>query len=639
MKNKAIDFADLKPFLVNYLQDEHGITELRKNFACPVCGNGHKTPCCSYYGDTHHIHCFSCGYSGDVINLVSHDKSMTPREAAEYIVNRYGVGEPLKPTLKKEPVKEVHAPLVDYRTYIDRCNQSEKAMAFFQSRGLSARTIKRFHLGYDEERKLAIIPYSYFFYIGRKDYPAANRYHIEAGSRKPFPFNQHALLKSSKKPLFVVEGEINAMSLEEIGFPAVGIGSGTGWRLFNSFVTEHKTMRPVIIMLDNDEAGTAAQQELIKGLPEYIKYYSAVFPFADKDINDVLQENRAELEKEMALIYEKAEAEFLNTPQNRIEASSAIFALDSFLNKVKGNAFKPIETGYKKLDKALGGGFYNGLVIVSAAPSEGKSTISMQIVENIAEQSGRDVLIFSYEMSKEQLLARTLSRLTYECSGKNKDYSMTALEILQGDKWEALGADKLKCFNPATERYRENIAPHIYIFDDCEPTKEAILERIAEYSNLEKEKAAPIILIDYLQLLDTGSKDFVTGCKDITLALKQYAIKNETLVIAISSVNRESQKTGTSLTSGYGSSFTEYSSDYVLTLDFTAIKKKQDISKEELKQAEIRDMSITIQKNRMGATGETIEMYYAAAYNHFEEKTLEQAIADDVKTASSKRKV
>ena len=70
-----------------------------------------------------------------------------------------------------------------------------------------------------------------------------------------------------------------------------------------------------------------------------------------------------------------------NSPLQEI---SGISALDRLITKVQNPDFKPIPTGFKALDRKLGGGLYSGLVTLSAAPSEGKSALAMQIVENMA---------------------------------------------------------------------------------------------------------------------------------------------------------------------------------------------------------------------------------------------------------------
>ncbi|MCL2355466.1 MAG: DnaB helicase C-terminal domain-containing protein, partial [Oscillospiraceae bacterium] len=78
-------------------------------------------------------------------------------------------------------------------------------------------------------------------------------------------------------------------------------------------------------------------------------------------------------------------------------------ALD-FLGTVEAPA---IPTGFKNLDDALDGGLREGLYVLGAVPSLGKTTFALQIADYIAKQ-GRDVLIYSLEMTKIRLTARSI---------------------------------------------------------------------------------------------------------------------------------------------------------------------------------------------------------------------------------------
>ena len=70
-----------------------------------------------------------------------------------------------------------------------------------------------------------------------------------------------------------------------------------------------------------------------------------------------------------------------------------------------------IPTGFKNFDSILDGGLYEGVYILGAIPSLGKTTLALQIADQIAE-AGEDVLIFSLEMARRELMAKSISRLT-----------------------------------------------------------------------------------------------------------------------------------------------------------------------------------------------------------------------------------
>ena len=66
-------------------------------------------------------------------------------------------------------------------------------------------------------------------------------------------------------------------------------------------------------------------------------------------------------------------------------------------------------TGFKDLDNTLAGFQRSDLIILAARPSMGKTALALNFAHNIAVQANQPVLIFSLEMSKEQLVDRLLS--------------------------------------------------------------------------------------------------------------------------------------------------------------------------------------------------------------------------------------
>ena len=93
--------------------------------------------------------------------------------------------------------------------------------------------------------------------------------------------------------------------------------------------------------------------------------------------------------------------------------------LDSTLDRFtpdeirKSKGLNKIPTGFTELDDVLGGGIpYNSLTVLGALPGLGKSTFMFQIAEHMASK-GVKVLIFSMEMSTEQITAKSISRETF----------------------------------------------------------------------------------------------------------------------------------------------------------------------------------------------------------------------------------
>jgi len=70
-----------------------------------------------------------------------------------------------------------------------------------------------------------------------------------------------------------------------------------------------------------------------------------------------------------------------------------------------------ISTGFNTLDVALDGGLFEGLYVIGAISSLGKTTLAIQIADYLASQ-GRDVLYISLEMSRYEIMAKSISRHT-----------------------------------------------------------------------------------------------------------------------------------------------------------------------------------------------------------------------------------
>ncbi len=120
--------------------------------------------------------------------------------------------------------------------------------------------------------------------------------------------------------------------------------------------------------------------------------------------------------KELSELIEEAESRLFEVSQTHIKQNvislEAILA-ESFdrlddLHKDK-QKIRGIPTGYKDLDSTLAGFQRSDLVILAARPSMGKTALALNFAHNIAVQSNQPVLIFSLEMSKEQLVDRLLS--------------------------------------------------------------------------------------------------------------------------------------------------------------------------------------------------------------------------------------
>lgn len=117
----------------------------------------------------------------------------------------------------------------------------------------------------------------------------------------------------------------------------------------------------------------------------------------------------------MEKAYEKAYAVADEAEQAEREAylkTSTAHYLQSFIDGIPESVNTPcISTGFSSLDNVLDGGLYEGLYVIGAISSLGKTTLIAQIADQIA-QAGTDVLFFSLEMARNELISKSVSRHT-----------------------------------------------------------------------------------------------------------------------------------------------------------------------------------------------------------------------------------
>src|SRR5690606_8951363 len=113
---------------------------------------------------------------------------------------------------------------------------------------------------------------------------------------------------------------------------------------------------------------------------------------------------------------EEAESSLFEISQRHVSqdvVSLESVLADSFdrldeLHKDKGK-IRGVPTGFRDLDNMLAGLQKSDLFILAARPSMGKTALALNLAHNVAIKSGEPVLLFSLEMSKEQLVDRLLA--------------------------------------------------------------------------------------------------------------------------------------------------------------------------------------------------------------------------------------
>lgn len=288
---------------------------------------------------------------------------------------------------------------------------------------------------------------------------------------------------------------------------------------------------------------------------------------------------------------------------------STVELFDLFIDKIQTEAYKPIQTGMQSFDTLLGGGLDpQSLVMIGAAPGMGKTTLCQQIFETMAS-NGHEVIFLNLEMSREQLLARSISRAAYKAGTK-----ITPAQVMRGYSWT--DPQKKAVFAAAT-KYRNTIAPRMaYNPDGTGAGVDSIIETLnnALDAARRRDTPAPVVVLDYLQLVQARERqDPQEAIKAAVKALKDYAIEGHTVACAILAFNRSSNAAGkVTLESGRDTSAIEYSADTLLGLNYAALedgtKKIDDL--DELQQEKPRIVRLKLLKKRMTDAGGKLDLQF-----------------------------
>ena len=666
----------------DYLKQDHS----RKGYECPICGSGSgKNGTGLTTKDGIHFTCWAgCFSNSDIIDIIGLENGLTAyndklQRAAELFNITIERGQSTMTATapeyqKQDKNKQYTQSHIHNNTYTTQQTEEDYRDFFLQAaqdigrtdyhRGLSDKTLAHFHIGYIESWKhpkapkmvtspRLIIPTSRHSYLARhaseKDF-INYRGQVENKSKvgRVRIFNPQAV-KQTAQPIFIVEGEIDAMSIYEVGGEALGMGSKGNVNQLLALLGKHRPSQPLIIALDNEqeqakqdgvEQSIGKIVEGLKGLG--IPYYRENIAAPYKDANEALMADREAFSAAVQRAIEKvrtAEEEALEAEREALKREAVAYSLQNFIQdieKSKRAAYYP--TGFSNLDTLLDGGLYAGLYIVGAISSLGKTTFCLQVIDQIAV-AGHDVLVFSLEMARNELIAKSVSRNTlmkdFEYNASTK-HAKTTRGILTGTKYAEYSQQERELISKAIEAYGE-YAQNIYITEGIGDVGiEQIREKIQKHIKVTGKP--PVVLIDYLQILapaDARATDKQNTDKAV-LELKRMSRDYGIPVIGISSFNRDNYTAPVNLASFKESGAIEYSSDVLIGLQYNGMdyqegesegnrqKRIRELTKEALaagKAGKPQKIQVKILKNRNGSKGDTLLDFYPM-FNYFSDSSL-----------------
>ena len=580
--------------------------------------------------------CFSCGRGGDIFDLIGEIEGIPePLDQLKRAGEIYGIdlngsdtGNQNQPRNERNTDMNIHTNAYsqekeDYLEYYRACQGRLKETDYLAKRGISEKVASRFMLGYDpnftkgtgaKAWEAIIIPTGRHSFVARNTDPDAdstNRYR-KTGSAAPLNYKA---LRDARKPIFITEGELDALSYIEVGGEAIGLGSTSNIHIFiNDYLKEIRPARPLLLSLDNDEKGRKATEELAGALDELKIPYYKVDLYGDlKDANEALLADREAFAKAVEQAERIELAEYAKT--------SAGSHIQEFINGIAESVNTPAQTtGFPLLDESLDGGLYEGLYVIGAVTSLGKTTLALQIADQIAK-SGRDVLIFSLEMARSELMSKSISRLTLldvMSTGGDLRNAKTNRGITAGARYSRYSKEEKEIIERAVRAYSE-YADHIYIHEGLgDIGTDFIREMITKHQYY--TGSVPVVLVDYIQILAPPNVRATDkqNIDKIVLELKRISRDFKTPVIGISSFNRTNYNNEVAFEAFKESGSLEYGSDVLIGLQFAGAGDK-NFNSTDAKQKNPREIELVILKNRNGRTGDKITYNYYPLFNYFKE--------------------
>lgn len=230
-------------------------------------------------------------------------------------------------------------------------------------------------------------------------------------------------------------------------------------------------------------------------------------------------------------LLDRAEREIFNIAENRqlnkVKHIGELLpdAVDRIDKQIKeGTGVTGLPTGFRELDQMLGGLQKSDMIVLAARPSVGKTAFSLNVASNAAVRNNRNVLVFSLEMSKEQLTQRVLC-----LEGR-----INSRRLREG----FLAHKEFQKIIPVAGRLQT--AP-LYIDDT---PNISVLELRSKARRHAAQHGLDLLIIDYLQLMSVSkrSENRQVEISEISRSIKGLGRELNVPVIALSQLSREAEK-------------------------------------------------------------------------------------------------
>jgi replicative DNA helicase len=520
----------------------------------------------------------------------------------------------------------------DFGEYFREKNKNSKNTPEFilyleKEKGINKQILDDFNVGYDSEwihptteastanlkKRAIIIPVDKNNYVAHR---VDDDMEVTVGDHA-WLFNKKAL--NEHRPVFIVEGMLKSLRFISAKASAVGIVGTAGITKLQKIISENVISQPVFLCLKDENFKMFLEN---KNIPH--RDISGKFkdPFKNSNFQDtiahLIESNVPKIIKEFNIKRSEAAKQKIQARATYIYRKS----IDRFHNIFKDIAdcktCSSLSTGFSKLDSILGKGLRSGTIhVLGAEPGIGKTTLALQIANNIALQEKHCVLFYSLEMAEKDIHLKNISRLSKSIELINPTSNIipkTPDEIAKLIQ----NTPKIKCEtnNKDYELYRKIIE----IYKNQVLNKLIILTESDEIKGIENEIEKhmevccknPTVFIDFLQYMKFSiNLDRRIAIDDLMVKFRNFAKRNNMVFFLISSLNRASRDVTSShhvgLSAFKESGNIEYNADVVFTLESS--KNNEYIE-------------LRIIKNRFGKTcknSEFVSFEFCRKYSYLKE--------------------
>jgi replicative DNA helicase len=368
---------------------------------CPFCGDKKD----HFYLEPKEglFFCHKCQEAGNLITLQKH--------LGDYAKSResWGGNPPRRPqgTIKEAfPQREGQGKAIDEKSILqahERLLGDAEAMAYVEGRRITPGTVTAFKLGLQvdqEGRRWLNIPHyskGKAVNIKSRTLPPAEKDFKRVKDRPSILFNGDAL--EGVEEVFLCEGEIDTLTLWQEGIKnAAGVTVGSG-SFLPEWVDQLRGVKKIILCYDPDAAGQKGAREVARRLG-----YDRVFNIllSGGDINEYFQNP----ENDISSFQELA------NKAKRFDVSGILSLEDAFqeLQRERENpeASQGLLTPWDSVNRRIKTGFRPGeLIVLSAPPKTGKTTLALQICTHNALQ-GIPSLFFCLEMTTKRIVEKII---------------------------------------------------------------------------------------------------------------------------------------------------------------------------------------------------------------------------------------